>query len=281
MKLSGKQFLWIVIALILVIAAFWYFMKINAKPAHAFSDVCDQGEHIGNPHCITPTPTKKPSPTPSPTVTPSPIPFHFTCNEDHSCVKVNGKGESTCEENEDCKPHATPTPIPYHFGCNEDHACVKIQGKGVSTCETSWQCKPHDCDGDDCVTPTPTAIPSATPTPEQGSSSGGGSAPTFFDGSYHVQTCNGIFPDKPLLQGFKALGNGSVEFSWWGVNADKYSMRYGYDVNNLIYGIPYIPNTSTSITISGLQEGRNVWAVLTAYKGECAIGSNPLDPIVK
>lgn len=125
----------------------------------------------------------------------------------------------------------------------------------------------------DCEEPTPTPTPVVFTGVSDGRSDG--------KGEYHAPVCSGIFPDKPLLQGFKLGSKGQVTFSWWGVQADKYSLRYGYTLDQLVYGIPYIPNTSTAVEINGLESGRNVWAVVTAYKGECATDSSPLDPIVR
>jgi hypothetical protein len=81
-----------------------------------------------------------------------------------------------------------------------------------------------------------------------------------------------------LLQGFQRLSPTSVAFSFWGVTSDKYSVNYGYTKDQLVYGIPYLPNTSTSFIIDSLAPSKTVWAIVTSYNGECATNSLPLDP---
>lgn len=181
----------------------------------------------------------------TPTVTPSVTPT--------PPIECDGK----CDEVTPTPPVPTPTiPLP----------CFVFNGEFPIPC------------------PTPTE-PQVTPTPPAQLGGGGDSPRPAGDSSTTnapaAAVCEIAF-ESPKLQGFKALGNGSVEFSWWGVpDVDKYSIIYGYDSNKLEFGIDNISSSSTSITLNGLTKGKSVWAQVWAWKGGCAEKSNILDPKVR
>src|SRR4051812_33910255 len=173
--------------------------------------------------------------------------------------------EHHCERQ--CGPTATPTPT-------EEVTPTPT----IDPCQVEAVIKFGD-DENPCATPTP------TPTDECQFNCGGGNVPsnpsTNTTQAPGAAVCDVAF-DKPLLQGFHADGNGSVTFSWWGVaGVDKYSIRYGYKPDALVYGADNIPANSTSFQINGLNVGSNVWAIVSAWKGGCAEDSNLLDPKVK
>ncbi len=62
------------------------------------SPVCDNGKHVGNPHCVTPTPTQGVTPTPTDEVTPTPT-------DEPDC-----EGGEVYSVKQDCPPEVTPTP---------------------------------------------------------------------------------------------------------------------------------------------------------------------------
>lgn len=69
----------ILMAALFVASSVGFVRDVLAKPAFPPQpdlppQVCDNGEHVGNPHCITPTPTVVVTPTVSPTSTPSATP---------------------------------------------------------------------------------------------------------------------------------------------------------------------------------------------------------------
>lgn len=130
------------------------------------------------------------------------------------------------------------------------------------------------------VTPTPTAGSSATLTSNStggtGISDNRSSSPQATQPNNPV--CNGIYPNKPLLQGFTRLSETSIQFSFWGVTADNYIVSYGYSPTALNFGIPYLPNTSTSFEIDALAPNVPIFAQVIAKKGACYSYSLILDP---
>lgn len=133
---------------------------------------------------------------------------------------------------------------------------------------------------------TPSVTPSETPTPQNQGQSGGGSSPQPAGQTSTTQAPGSpscIIPfSAPVLNGFSEAGSGSVNFSWLESDngIDKFSIRYGYTQNNLVYGEDNIPSSSRSITLGSLQSGAHVWAIVSAWKGGCSEDSNELDPKV-
>ena len=176
----------------------------------------------------------------------------------------------------DCNYH-TPTPT-------VEPSILPSVLPSVSPCQGNIDSKDEWIQ--DCITPTitptPTAGESATPIPQN--NGGGGTGGTTPANAAGPMVCTIPF-DKPLLFGFK-LGqkSGDVTYIWFDAQSvDKFSIVYGYDVNNLIYGEDNIPGDIgpvRSITLSGLQPGRNTWAEIYAWRGGCAEISNPFDPLV-
>jgi len=124
---------------------------------------------------------------------------------------------------------------------------------------------------EDCVTPTP----EVTPAPCVGSC---GDPPTFAGSSTNAPSapsCTIPF-DAPILQGFERLSPTSVKFSWWGDNAEKYSIVYGYQEGSESYGQNDIHDTS--VVLNGLQPNAMVWAQVWGWKDQCAEKSAWIDP---
>jgi hypothetical protein len=138
----------------------------------------------------------------------------------------------------------------------------------------------------ECPTPTPTIEPSLTPTPEatpeptqaprRDEGVGYGNVPW----SYHYEqpTCNGIFPSKPLLLGFKRTDSTTVHLSWWPSDrVDKYSVEFWYYGDSIHMGQPDIGNT-TQFDIKGLKANKPINALIWAWNGQCVTKSTTIDP---
>lgn len=172
-----------------------------------------------------------------------------------------------CSDNKPEVPTVTPTPT------------IEITSTPTPT-ETPCN---EDCDQ---VTPTASPTPTISPTPTSEPTACGnlgcgvGNVPSNpgQSGSYTPSVCDGIFPQAVLLQGFKRLTPTSVEFSFWGVTSDKYSVDFGYSESDLSMGIPYLPSTSTSFEIDGLNPNQMVWARVWSYNGKCRTPSVIVDP---
>lgn len=134
---------------------------------------------------------------------------------------------------------------------------------------------PKGCEEDeDCneITPTPLVTPEAGPS---GNPDVSVYQPNCTDG-YCPAVCNGVYPDKPILQGFKVINDTTDEYSWWGSvgGVDKYAIVYGYKPDELVYGIDNVPANATSIQIGNLRPHTQSWLQVWAYKGECVTKSD-------
>ncbi len=129
---------------------------------------------------------------------------------------------------------------------------------------------------------TPTATPSATPAPQGGTGVSDGFASDPGATMAFHPSCTIPF-DPPVIIGFAEAGSGSATFSWLESAQDvsKFSIVYGYSPDAMIYGEDNIPSTSTAITISDLESGKNVFAQIYAWQQGCAELSNIFDPVVR
>lgn len=136
------------------------------------------------------------------------------------------------------------------------------------------------CEGGDAVSvlqicptmePTPTATSEATPTQIQRNES----LPTVTDISYHQTTCDGIYPDKPLVQGFEVIDETTDKYSWWPAqNADKQAVVFGYAPDQLTMGQDNLPSTQGSIVLTNLKPNTQTWVQVWAFKGQCVTKSD-------
>lgn len=141
---------------------------------------------------------------------------------------------------------------------------------------------PELCDGGDaekiiqvCPTdePTPTATPEATPTPEQST----GSLPTFAASTTEANnpSCDGNYPDKPLIQGFQVINETTDRYSWWPApNADKQSVLFGYAPDQLTMGQDNLPKDQGTIDLQFLKPNTQTWMQVWAFRGECVTKSD-------
>jgi hypothetical protein len=135
---------------------------------------------------------------------------------------------------------------------------------------------------DGCQRPTHTPTPTPTPTetqPQPPPSNTGGPGDGRSDGAhgpaYVPETCTGPIPDKPVLNRFKVINSTTDEYGWEPVKgADKYSVVYGYKPDMLVYGIPELPPSTSSVQIGGLKPNTQSWAQVWAWIGPCASFSN-------
>jgi hypothetical protein len=121
-----------------------------------------------------------------------------------------------------------------------------------------------------CLETTP------TPAPKKDEGVGYGNVPW----SYHYEqpTCNGIFPSKPLLLGFKRTDPTTVHLSWWPSDrVDKYSVEFWYYGDSIHMGQPDIGNT-TQFDIKGLKANKPINALIWAWNGQCVTLSDTIDP---
>lgn len=242
-----RTYLNVALTVIAFILAVWTLSHFSTNANANNADYCDQGQHIGNPHCQ-PTPTIKPTATPTPTKTPH-------CWED--CYKP------------------TPTPTP-KCGWNVDHPCTT-----PTPTVTPTPTQPCLQEGDEdvqvpCPTPTATPTPSQQNTPSGGSSSGGSGG----NNPPPVASCGSSFP-APVIVSFTSKGDGTVNFGWTAVQTyDKYSITFGTSPDNLNMGEDNIPGNVTNWDIHDLPVGSHVWAQLQAWQNGCEESSNIFDPLV-
>jgi hypothetical protein len=214
-----------------------------------------------------------------------------SCKSQNAECSVNNSDKLCCtglvcmdkgvpSENGKCqpKPTATPTPTPTpddKVWCHEIKRDDKCKEELKDECEEKWKegkC-PVVCDGD--CEPTPETTPSARVVyglPGDGRSDGKSDG----RGEFHPAACGGVFPDKPLLQGFKVIDSTTDEYSWWSPvsGVDKYAVVYGYKPDELVYGVDNISKDVTSIRIGNLRPNTQSWLQVWGFKGECVTKSD-------
>lgn len=123
-----------------------------------------------------------------------------------------------------------------------------------------------------CEQPTPTPCPDCGPgnTPEN--------PHTNTTEAPSAPTCNIPF-SPPVINNVKVETDGSITWSWLESDGgiDHYSITYGKDPANLIYGVVDIGNVH-SFNVKGLDLSTASYAQVWAWKGGCAAKSNTFDP---
>jgi hypothetical protein len=208
------------------------------------SDVCDQGIHLHNPHCITPTLTPRPTATPTVTPTPQPTATPTPRDErDRHCSKHLRWWASDHRCHKGDEPTPTPTP-----GCVED-----------------------------CVTPTP------TPSPIVVGDNGGGWSPTpsgqnSTTNAPGAPSCTIPFP-APILQGGVRINSTTVSYTWWpslDQGVDFQAIVFGYAADSLSMGDLPIDKHVTQLNVTLLHANAPVYAQIWSFKGGCAERSTTL-----
>lgn len=121
-----------------------------------------------------------------------------------------------------------------------------------------------------CIEPTPTGEPGAGNVPDN--------PHTDTTEAPGAATCNIPF-DAPVINSVK-ITNGIITWSWLESDKgiDKYSILYGKDPNNLIYGVDNISKDALSFDVSGLDTSTPSYAQVWSWKSGCAEKSNTYDP---
>jgi hypothetical protein len=148
-----EQFIALIVAgIIVTIIAFIVAVSLIPKKAGASQlpdQVCGNGEHVGNPHCITPTPIATPSATLTPTLTPTPtidpcIAFEvaqYGDDQEVVCPTPTATPEAT--------PSATPTPAveptPPPSSHGDGLSDGRSDGRSSSPQTTITPCTPTTC----------------------------------------------------------------------------------------------------------------------------------------
>ena len=97
--------------------------------------------------------------------------------------------------------------------------------------------------------------------------------------SYHPPVCNGQFADKPAWVHVDRVNDSEVRIEWASNNADRFALLYGYvDEGTLPYGIPHLNGDSREVNIGQLRANEAINVQLFAYRGECSISSEIIDP---
>ncbi len=142
---------WTVLFLVLSLVLILLYISVQQSADASFYDnngnnnvpdaVCGNGLHVGNPHCITPTPTICDSPTPTDSPTSSPTPTEICLMQGDEDVQISCDSITpTAGDSATPTIQATETPVP-----SIDPTNTPVPGP----------------------TNTPTPGPTATPEPEQ------------------------------------------------------------------------------------------------------------------
>lgn len=164
---------------------------------------------------------------------------------------------------------------------DNDNDCLQI----VNGHDIDYSTDDHPCvtiTPSEEVSPSPTATPSATPIPQSINNStssqpnAGSSATVQLPGT---PSCTiGDFP-KPYNLQFLGKKNGRVYFKWVhsiDTEVEKQSIAYGFDKNNLQWGIDNLP--ATQETFDAPVPDGTIWLQVTSYKGFCTEKTEVIDP---
>lgn len=133
-------------------------------------------------------------------------------------------------------------------------------------------------DGDECPEPTPTPEPTPEPTPVPLTQGNEGCSQDC-QPSYHPPVCSGQYADKPAWVHVDRVNDTEVKIQWASNNADRFALLYGYvDEGTLPYGIPHLNGDSREVNIGQLRANEAINVQLFAYRGECSISSEIIDP---
>ena len=148
---------------------------------------------------------------------------------------------------------------------------------------SQWVCE-DTCDPE--VTPTTVPEPTQEPTdPCKGVGDVNGH-PCGWSSSVSPNTenkpsvCSKSLPTKPSFT-YGRKDTTTVEIKWNenDENTSHWAVTYGYDKDNLPYGIPFIPREARSVVIGGLLPNHVVWIQLWRFNGnECVNLSDRIDP---
>ena len=190
--------------------------------------------------------------------------------EDYICLKYDKKGK--CTKWSDYK-----VCVKYGWKCTkEEKKCIKWE----------WDCPIPT------VTNSPTPIPtiveptvtSVPPTDEQCRQATGHecswSPDVNYNPSYQPSVCTVALPAKPSFT-YKRVSSDAVQVNWNenDTNTTHWAITYGYEKDNLPYGIPYLSKEVNQVTIFGLNPGATLWVQLWRFNGkDCATLSDRIDP---
>ena len=132
-------------------------------------------------------------------------------------------------------------------------------------------------------TVTPTMPVQATVTPvETQKEQNPISPPSNEQHPYGPNECHGISPKNPTLLFLGNPGSGCARFLV--EQTDPYDhafFSYGYTIDHLVYGIPYLQKEAKIIDVCGLETGKNVWGkICTEAANYCVSCSDAVDPFI-
>jgi cytoskeletal protein RodZ len=261
-KLNSNILVYIIVALILCVLFFAYMSsqsQAKTLPNPVPSPVCDNGQRVGNPHCITPTATPKPTDKPIQRIWCHA--YFLNCCKDayfigEKCPRKWDEGKCPT-----ITPTATPTVEP-----------TIIHTKPTVTPTVTPTETPE-------ATPTATPLPTIEPIKEAVRTvQVGSSAP-----SNDAPRCEEMTPVKVNDVWYSDYrvenGKASLELHW-GLN-DAYknvNIVYGHKPLEWVYGAVAIPNNG-SLRIGELEPYTTYWFQV-AYIDSCMPGpySEPIDP---
>lgn len=97
---------------------------------------------------------------------------------------------------------------------------------------------------------------------------------------YEPPKCTVALPVRVDPKTMTRIDADTVRVTWEAddTNTTHWALNYGYNKDNLPYGIPYLPKEARSVDINGLGSG-HVWFELWRFNGnECAVWGNRIDP---
>jgi len=96
--------------------------------------------------------------------------------------------------------------------------------------------------------------------------------------TYNPPTCNGIYADKPVITGVGRIGSTEVVVNWATNNADKIDISYGYVGGDLEFGATGLSGNARQLNIGNLQTDTPVNIQVIAWRGNCSVVSEVVDP---